>query len=420
MGRVTELCPWCGSTITRDKFLEIEARIRSEEQKKLVDAETELRKRIEVETQEAQKRANEEAQKQVALIAAERDAVRQQVKEFEVRETALKERLENERLEAEKHANEQAQKQLAILAAERDSATKRMLESEAREADIRAQTLQDTEKNLETIREEFEQRKQKELDEQRAILENDRDQVVLKKQAEFVREREALQKKIMEMDRQLQRKTANEFGDGAEIDLLENLRAAFPNDRITRIQKGQPGADIKHEILHKGEVCGSIVYDSKNRQAWQFTFVEKLREDQLEAGADHAVLSTSVFPSGKKELCIESDIVVVNPARAVHIVYLLRQALLGMHLRGLSMKERAQKTDRLYKFITSRSYSQRFDQLTELTDNILELDVQEKRTHDGVWKRRGKLLMQQSGLLREIDTDISAIVEGTDQSASAA
>ena len=53
---------------------------------------------------------------------------------------------------------------------------------------------------------------------------------MLKTQAEFNREREALQKKVNVMEQQLLKKTANQLGDGAEIDLYEALRETFRDD----------------------------------------------------------------------------------------------------------------------------------------------------------------------------------------------
>jgi hypothetical protein len=84
------------------------------------------------------------------------------------------------------------------------------------------------------------------------------------------------------------------------------------------------------------------------------------------------------------------------------------------------MKQRAEKTDELYRFITSPSYSQRFSQVTRLNEEMLELDVQEKRIHDTTWKKRGTLLTRQGNVLREIDTEISSVIEGTDQNAQSA
>ena len=519
MEATNERCPWCGSAISHGKFVEIETRIRTEEQKRLSEAEATMRLRLEGEAKATaqkaiddaanqvasivaerdellkktmeeskdrevaiRKQAEEEAAKQLAAISAERDLILQNAaREAAAREIVIRQQAEEEaakRLatvsaerdamsekakEAEARevairtqAEEQTAKQLAALSAERDAMLQMVKESEDRQATIRTQVEEESAKRLgafstereamlrkineaeareaaiRTQSEELaalkakeavdiaEQQKQKDLNELRTILEADRDQTVLNKQAEFAREREAWQKKVSEMDHQLQRMNANQIGEGAEVNLFESLKEAFQGDIITRVKKGQPGADIHHDVMHKGELCGRFVYDSKNRQAWQYTYATKLREDQLEADADHAILCTITFPSGKKELCLESDVIVVNPARAVHIIQLLRRAMVEMHIRGLSMKQRAEKTNELYRFITSASYSQRFNQVVRLTDEMLEIDVQEKKAHDTVWKRRGTLLTRQGNVLREIDTEISAVIEGTDNNAKSA
>ena len=267
------------------------------------------------------------------------------------------------------------------------------------------------EQNIKALQVQAEQQRLKELNDQRTALEKHRDELLQKQRVEFGRERDRLQKKVMELDRQIQRKTAQELGDGAEIDLFEALKEEFPADRITRIPKGEPGGDILQEVMHKGEPCGRILIDSKSRQSWQYAFVTKLRQDQVETKAEHAILATTVFPSGKKELCIESDVIVVNPARAVHVVRLLRTATVALHMRGLSVKDRTTKMQRLYQFMTSEAYAKRVGEAGRLTQDILELDVEEKRAHDNVWKRRGALATRMSHVLREVQTDIAAIVE---------
>ena len=52
--------------------------------------------------------------------------------------------------------------------------------------------------------------------------------------------------------RKLEKKTAEELGEGAELDLYEELKALFEGDRIRRVPKGTPGADIVHEIVENG------------------------------------------------------------------------------------------------------------------------------------------------------------------------
>ena len=65
--------------------------------------------------------------------------------------------------------------------------------------------------------------------------------------------------------------------------------------------KGVNGADVIHEVIHNGKVCGKIVYDAKNRNAWQNEFVIKLRADKIAQAADHAILSSNKFPRTRRQ-----------------------------------------------------------------------------------------------------------------------
>lgn len=422
MQTATESCPLCGTELSRVKFQEIQTKIKDEERarlaeqkKKLAEAEATMRHRLEEEYKKdlqaqkdaAIKLAKQEANEQLKQLTTERDQAAKKLKEAETREAAVKKQAEKDKEAATKLAKQQADEQIKKITAERDQATKKLKEAEAREADIRKEALDAAEK-----------KHQKELSDQRAALEKDKGTSLLKQQSDFNREREALQKKVKTMEQQLQKKTANELGDGGEIDVFEALRDAFPNDRISRIKKGQPGADILHEILYKGQVCGKVILDSKVRQGWQNSYVTKLRQDQVDAGAEHAILTSSVFPAGKKEMCIESDVIIVNPARVVHIVHILREAMVTMHVRGLSMKERTGKMNKLYKLVTSEAYGKKFSEAGRLAQDILDLDVQEKKAHDNTWKKRGAFAIRINNVLREIETDVAAVIEGEDEPAA--
>jgi hypothetical protein len=419
MPSISESCPLCGTELSKTKFVEIQTKIQEQEQQKLfeqkkrvAEAEAALRqslqedfkRKLQTEKEAAAKLAKQQAEQQIKKIADERDDASKKLKEVEVREAAFRKQAEKEKEAAAKSARQQAEEQIKKMATERDQANKKLKEAEVRQAEIRKQ-----------VQEEAEQQRQKELADQRIALGKDKAMTLLKQNAEFNREREKLQKKVKLMEHQLEKKTANELGDGGEIDLFEALREAFPGDHITRIKKGQPGADILHEVLHKGQSCGRIIIDSKNHQGWQNGFVAKLRQDQLDARADHGILATTAFPAGQKELCIESDIIVINPARVVHISQILRQAMLTMHIRGLSIKERAGKMNRLYKLITSEAYGRKFSEAGKLTLEILDLDVQEKKAHDNVWKKRGTVVTRINHVLREIETEVAAVIEGDDE-----
>ncbi|MGH9969754.1 MAG: DUF2130 domain-containing protein [Pyrinomonadaceae bacterium] len=419
----TSKCPWCGNTVPQVKFIEIEGRIRAEEKKKLALVESNLRQQYEEQTklqvqQETKKAAEKErkaaeqwAKEQTSKLQVERDGALQKMKASEAREATLRKQLTEEAernlkkeiLKERKAGEARASEQTRKLQTERDGAIQKLKGSEARESALKKQMAEEAARTT-----------KKELDSQRQILERDRDQRERKLRAEYVRKLEGAEKKVGLLQRQLQEKTANELGDGAEIDLFEELRNLFPADDIKRIPKGRPGADIHHEVYYKGQSCGKIVYDSKNRRDWKDEYASKLRSDQTEAGAEHAILSTNVFPRGEKELCLRDDIIVVSPARVGYLVQLLRARLLDMHIRNLSVKERTGKMAQLYQLIASPAFKQRLREVDRLSDELLEVDVEEGRAHQNVWKKRGLLMKRLKNMTSEIDTEISAIIERTD------
>jgi hypothetical protein len=379
--------------------------------KEAQEREGEVRKQAQQELEKAkivaEKKAKEEAAAQLKKSADERDLMARKLKEAEEREVATQKRaaqeIEKQKQAAEKKASAEVERQVKKIADERDLVAKKLKDSQEREADLLKRAKEDAEKQL-----------RKELAEQRQVLEKDKMLTLLKQETKFNRELESVQKKMQLMEKQIQRKTANELGDGAEIDLFEALRESFPGDKITRIPKGQAGADILQEVLYKGEPCGKIILDSKNRQRWGWEFVTKLRQDQVEAGAEHSILATTVFPAGKKEMCIESDVIVMAPARIIYVVQILRRAMVTMHVKGLSAKERTTKMSRLYNLIISESYSGRFAEANKLTQDIDELGVQEIKDHGNLWKKRGALLKRIQNVLRETETEVSAIIESSD------
>ena len=268
-------------------------------------------------------------------------------------------------------------------------------------------------KQLEQLKKGFEEQRKKDLADVRRIFEKERDTVLLRKDAEFAREREAMQKRIAEMSRRV-KKAGGEVGEGAELDLYEELHGAFPDDNLVRV-KGKPGVMLL-DVRYKGKSAGKVILDSTPRAAWQHAFVTKLRQAQTEIAADHAVLSTPVFPAGKRELFIESGVIVVAPARVRPMIEVLRKALIAMHVAKLSDAERADKLGRLFRFITSPSFKRKLGEASDLASEALEIDVQEKRAHDTVWKKRGTVLTRIRHILRDIDTDVSSIIEAKDES----
>ena len=381
-----EFCPWCDQPISHDQFEELRERIEEEKKQHAAEVAAEAkaqvkaaRKKAAAELEEAERVAKEEAEAARKKAAAE-------LKEAErvAKETASEAR-------AEGRAAAEAELVLKLAAADEEKALAK--EALASERDRHEKVLNER------------------LLEQRDALEKEKQAVVNAEKANAFAENEKLEAKVAELQRQLKKKTREEPGEGADLDLVEELKAAFPTDEIKRVKKGgETGANIVHRIIEKGRRCGVIVYDSKNRTSWRNSYVEKLRRDQLAAKADHAILASQAFPAGTRQLDVRDGVIVANPARVVALTEILRTKVVQLFNLRLSNEERAEKVARLYDFITSEHFSQLLGRIDSLTDTMLELDVKEKKAHDATWERRGELLRSVQQARGDLATEVDMII----------
>ena len=255
---------------------------------------------------------------------------------------------------------------------------------------------------------------------QREDLQRDKEAAVLAEKAKVLK----LTSELADLQRKLEGKTAHELGEGSEIDLYEQLHSAFQNDRIQRVPKGVNGADVIHEVVHNGRACGKIVYDAKNRDAWQNNFAVKLNADKLAQGADHAILASNRFPKDRREIHLQDGVIVAAPARVLAIVEILRDQLVRMHALRVSNEERGSKTVELYAFITSEHCKQLLDQVEAQAGRMLELDTKEQEAHRRLWDQRKKLInavqKARSDLVFEIDRIIGTAGNGPEDDEAAA
>jgi hypothetical protein len=200
-----------------------------------------------------------------------------------------------------------------------------------------------------------------------------------------------LTQQLAEMQRRLERRTPHELGEPAEVDLFEQLEAAFPG-RVRRIAKGKSGPDVIVEVTHNNAIAGSIMIDSKNVVRWSNGYVTKLRSDQRTAGADFAILSTSTFPKGARQLHVQDGVIIADPARVTVVVHLLRRIILETYLLKLGSEAKNEKAEILYDFIISPACSDLLDRLVKLTGDLVSLDVKEADAHTTTWKKRGELI----------------------------
>jgi hypothetical protein len=245
---------------------------------------------------------------------------------------------------------------------------------------------------------------------QREALERANEETMNIEKAKSFEESQRLSNKVNELQRALDKKTNEELGEGAEVNIFEALKKEFPDDKITRIAKGAPGADVRHVVVLHGKECGTILYDSKNHIQFRYEHVTKLKADQLAARAEHAILSTHKFPQGTRQLHVRDGVLLANPARVVSVATIVRQHLMQLHTLRLSDIERESKTAALYEFITSERCLLLFERIDERAGELLEQQTKEIRWHENNWRRQGEAIRSIQKAKGDLANQISTII----------
>jgi hypothetical protein len=289
-------------------------------------------------------------------------------------------------------------------------------ESAIAEANARAQQA---EAKLATQTEEFNASIEERLNAQREILDKAKDEAVNAEKARAFEDYQGLSNKLADLQRAFDKKTAEELGEGAEVDLYETLRNEFPDDAIRRIPKGTPGADIEQIVKLNGKPCGTIIYDSKNHKQFRWEHVTKLREDQLAARAEHAILSTRKFPEGTRQLHLHDGVLLANPARVVPIATMIRQHLIQLYQQRVSSIERDSKTAALYAFIVSERCSSLLARIDERAEDLLEQQQKEMNWHKKNWEKQGEAIRGIQKAKADMESEITLIIGTSSDDAAA-
>lgn len=375
-------CPSCNQLIPDGQSAAIHARIEAKERERNAVAQQKLR--IEL----ARQKTDLDAQTATALAAANAET-----------EAAL--------------AAAQAELESATAAAR--AAGRKAAETSMKATLVRATRERDqAQRSLKALAADQDTLLTRRLQEQRASLTTAAEAKLGKERARAFQEAQRLGAKVDALRQQLdEQRTQGQHGEGAQIDLAEALREAFPSDRITRIGDGQRGANHLQEVMVDDRVCGRIVYDWNRRGAWRNGYVSRLRKDQIALDAGHAIIAMQHLPAGANQIQLVDDVIVTNPARVVVLVELLRDQIVQIDALRLSNSERAEKTSQLYQFIISDRCRKLFDEIDTSAEALLEIDVEEQNAHKAIWRRRGELT-------RSILKSGGALVTGVDRIIGAA
>jgi len=437
-----ESCPACGQAIPPDKLEEISGKIAAREHERRLAISAQLEKQYAAEKAHADAKAQADLELERQQSAAREARVRQEAQQSA--EKLVTEKLEEARREREKLVDGW-QLQIQDAESKRKSAEKLREASEAEVARMKENAEKEAARIHQVATEKAELRfsdtlaakekaiaeagaKQREaeqhaseaeqnLNAQREILEKAGEVAVNTERAKAFEEKQKLLTQVSDLKRALENKTNEELGEGAEVNLLECLKAEFKDDRIEPIRKGAPGADIRHVVKFRGQECGTILYDSKNHKQWRDEHAAKLKRDQLAEKAEHAILSTHKFPRGARQLHVQDGVLLTNPARVVAVAGIIRQHLIQVHTLRLVKVEREKKTDVLYEFITSEHCRQLLDRIDERAGSLIELQDKEMRWHHNNWKHQGTAIRAIQKAKGDLASEIDSIIGTSEDNA---
>ena len=326
--------------------------------------------------------------------------LQQKEEELNTRVTAEKQKIQQELQESLKKSItadfENRVKMLQDDAAEKDEKLKL-----ARQKEI--EFLQ-KEQALKTKEEELQLSLQRQLVQEREKIKEqfqkeEVDKIQLKEQEFQLRTRELEkqiedQKKLVdEMKRKAEQGSMQLQGEVQELLLEELLQTTFPFDNIAPVGKGVRGADCIQTVRNQlGTEVGKIIFESKRTKDFTNDWIEKLKTDMRNLGADVAVIVTQALPKDMDRFGEKEGVYICTFSEVRSVVLLLRNALLKIYDAKKSQENKGDKMVMLYDYLIGNEFGEQWKAIREGFMSM-KLSIQRERdTMEKLWKSREKQL----------------------------
>jgi len=291
---------------------------------------------------------------------------------------------------ANKKAREEFSAKARMLQEELEEKRKQLSEANNKELELRKQ-----QQKLKEEKETFELTIQRKLDEERKVIAEEAGKKVAEEQQLKMREKDdlikSMQVQIENLKRRAESGSQEAQGEALEGALQDMLQQTFPFDRIEEVKKGQRGADILQVVRNNtGKECGKILWESKYTKDFQKGWIEKLKKDQQEAGAEIAVITTTTLPKEIKNFGPFENVWITNFASAAGLSAALRMGLINAAREKTLTDNRETLKDIIYKYVTGQEFAMQIRAVAEAFIRMQGDLNKEKRAMERVWKSREK------------------------------
>jgi hypothetical protein len=235
------------------------------------------------------------------------------------------------------------------------------------------------------------------------------------------------QKKLAEeMRRRAEQGSMQRQGEVQELLLEEILKENFPFDVIEEVGKGVEGADCILTIRNNsGKECGKIIYESKRTKTWSNSWLDKLKADMRNRGADVAILVTQVFPKDMERFGEKEGIWICNFNEVAGVSHLLRNGIIRINDVQKSQENKGDKMQMLYDYLTGNEFRGQMEAIVEGFMSMKNSITKERIQMEKLWKEREKqlekVLLSTSGMYGSVKGIAGAsvgdipLLDGTDE-----
>ncbi|WRD98750.1 DUF2130 domain-containing protein [Helicobacter pylori] len=292
--------------------------------------------------------------------------------------------------EARKNAFLEQQKGLELLQKELDEKSKQVQQLHQKEAEIERLKRENNEAES-RLKAENEKKLNEKLDLEREKIEkalHEKNELKFKQQEEQL---EMLRNELKNAQRKAELSSQQFQGEVQELAIEEFLRQKFPLDSVEEIKKGQRGGDCI-QVVHTREFqnCGKIYYESKRTKEFQKAWVEKLKSDMREIGADVGVIVSEALPKEMERMGLFEGVWVCSFEEFKGLSAVLREGVIQVGLAKKSQENKGDKVNLLYHYLTSSEFSMQVNAIIEGFEQLRADLESEKRAMARIWKSREK------------------------------
>ncbi len=402
MHPTTIKCPDCGHEIKLSEVIATQwhEHLDAEHQKQLEDAISKAvsSKEIELTSRATALQQHIEQQNQrIAEAAATELKLLQQTNALEAdqRLVAERTRIATEarlREETEKFVQERLQAAAIQSQAEKTALQTRLDRSEAAELALRQQ-----ESNIKAREQALNLEIERTLAEGRQAWESTLRETLTAEQDLKLKEKEkqieTMKRVIDDLKRKSEQGSQETQGEVLEIDIQSALERQFPHDEIRPVPKGITGADLIQEVCDASlQGCGSIIWEVKNTKHWQPAWIDKLKDDQRNAGAAIAILVSVALPDGVRGFAQLNGIWVTDLTHYPMLAVALRDQLQQVAFARAAGIGKNEKMEMLYRYLAGEEFRHKVEAIVEAFSAMRNQLEKERRAMTKHWAEREKQL----------------------------